>query len=283
MRNVDFYVDPEIALRIHKLRGTMRSKTGGMVFFDEKKSYIIHIDAAEVGLTPADLTVLLNKYVFDYPGAPLKRLQISISGGQIIQKGLLHKVVDLPFTIHAIPSITPEGLIRIHPVKTEILGLHVDALMKGLGLSLEKIIDLSKANGASVKGNDILLDPAKFLPPPEIEGHPSSIRVDPDALVQFFGSAETTQPAPLIPPDTAAPNYMFYKGGTLRFGKLVMLDAEMQIVDLDTADTFRFNLDRYLAQLVEGYSRTLPDQGLEVFMRDIDKLGKGRIQITSIH
>jgi hypothetical protein len=41
---------------------------------------------------------------------------------------------------------------------------------------------------------------------------------------------------------------------------------------MDPSDPFRFDLDRYLAQLVAGWSRTLPDQGLEVYMRDIDKV-----------
>ncbi|MEP6692781.1 MAG: hypothetical protein ABJD07_16610, partial [Gemmatimonadaceae bacterium] len=74
-----------------------------------------------------------------------------------------------------------------------------------------------------------------------------------------------------------SPNYMFYKGGTLRFGKMMMLDAEMQIVDLDPKDPFTFDLDRYNEQLVAGYSRTLSDLGLEVFMRDIDKVGASMI------
>jgi hypothetical protein len=65
---------------------------------------------------------------------------------------------------------------------------------------------------------------------------------------------------------------MYYKGGTLRFGKLLMLDAEMQIVDLNPEDVFRFNLSRYHEQLVAGYERTLQDDGLEVWMRDVDKL-----------
>jgi hypothetical protein len=60
---------------------------------------------------------------------------------------------------------------------------------------------------------------------------------------------------------------MYYEGGTLRFGKLLMLDAEMQIVDLDPSDPFKFDLDRYARQLVAGYSRSLADGGLEVFMR----------------
>ena len=66
---------------------------------------------------------------------------------------------------------------------------------------------------------------------------------------------------------------MFYKGGTLRFGKLMMLDAEMQIVDLRPSGFFGFSLDRYQEQLVAGYERTLPDMGLLVYMLGVEKLG----------
>ena len=95
-------------------------------------------------------------------------------------------------------------------------------------------------------------------------------------MVQAFGKTEPHERLhALVPPDTKAPNYMFYKGGTLRFGRLLMLDAEMQIVDLDPEDVFRFDLSRYNEQLVAGYERTLADGGLEVWMRDVDKLECG--------
>ena len=42
--------------------------------------------------------------------------------------------------------------------------------MRAFGLSLQKILDLSKAKGVTVKGNDLFLDPVKILPPPAIEG-----------------------------------------------------------------------------------------------------------------
>jgi len=274
MRNVDFYVDPEIPLRIRRLRGTMRSKAGGPVIFDDKSSFIIHIEAAEVGLSGNDLSLLLNKYVFAYPGAPLKHLRVSTAGNEIVQKGILHKVLDLPFEIRASLSITPDGRIRIHPTNTKILGLPMDKVMKGLGLSLDKIINLSKAKGATLAGNDILLDPEKILPPPSIEGRLTGIRVEGDQVVQVFGAASGEGSTTLVPPDPTARNYMLYRGGKLQFGKLLMLDAEMQIVDLDPADPFRFDPDRYKPQLVAGYLRMLASGGLEVNMRDIDKIGR---------
>lgn len=282
MRKVNFYVDPDVVLHIHALRGTMASRNGGPVLFDDKRSFVIHVADAEVGLTGRDLSALLNKYVFAYPGAPLRHLEVSTAGTEIVQKGILHKGVDIPFEIRAQLAITPQGLIRIHPTRTRILGVNGDALMRALNLSLEKLIDLSKAKGASVHGNDIFLDPTLILPPPAIDGHVTGVHVAGNEIVQRIGAPGASGTMrPLVPPDTTAPSFMYYKGGTLRFGRLLMLDAEMQIVELDRATPFAFDLDRYNAQLVAGYSRTLPDLGLEVFMRDVTKLGEHRTtQIT---
>jgi hypothetical protein len=281
MRNVDFYVDPEIVLHIHRLRGTIRSKGGGPVMFDDKRSLVIHLATGEVGLTASDITALLNKYVFAYKGAALSKLRVTIVGSQIVLTGTLHKVAALPFTIRAEVSATPDGHIRMHPVQTKIIGLGVTRLMRGLGMSLEKLVDLSKARGASAKGNDIYLAPDSILPPPAIEGRVTAVRIVGNEMVQTFGGEGT--PAQLSIPDSSQHNFMFYRGGTLRFGKLLMLDAEMQIVDLDPADPFRFNLDRYNAQLIAGYSRTLPDLGLEVYMRDIDKVKQSPSARPSLH
>lgn len=274
MQNVDFYVDPQIPLHITRLSGTMMSRSHGPVMFDDKRSFVIRVTAAEAGLTGPALSALLNKYVFNYPGSPITNLRVTVSGSEIIQKGTLHKVGALPFEIRASLSVTPDGRIRLHPTRTEIIGLHVDRLMNGLGLPLSKIIDLSKAKGATVSGNDIFLSPTAVIPPPEIQGHVTAVRVENNLVVMTFGTPAST---PMMAvPDTSAHNYMYYKGGTLQFGKLMMLDADMFITDLDPADPFHFDLDRYKPQLVAGYSRTLQSGGLEVWMRDIDKIGKAR-------
>jgi hypothetical protein len=275
MRRVNFYVDSEVVLHIRHLDGTMRSKKGGPIIFDDKKSFIITIDTAEVGMTGADLSALLNKYVFGYKGSPLSHLHLRTEGDHVVQTGRMHKLATISFEITANMDVTPEGLIRIHPTKTKIMGINGEKLMKFLGLTLEKLLDLKGAKGATVHGNDILLDPAKILPPPTIEGRVVAVRVDGDEVVQAFGEKEPhARVAALVPPDTNVKNYMFYKGGTLRFGRLLMLDAEMQITDLDPEEVFRFDLSRYNAQLVAGYERTLADGGLEVWMRDVDKLGE---------
>jgi Domain of unknown function (DUF811). len=111
-----------------------------------------------------------------------------------------------------------------------------------------------------------------------MEGVMTSVAVEGNYVVQKFGSPVATPAAP----DPTPSNYMFYHGGSIRFGRLLMTDAELQIVDLDPADPFRFDLDHYLDQLVAGYSRNNARGGLEAFMRDIDKVGKETVDIRSI-
>jgi hypothetical protein len=274
MQNVDFFVDPKVALHIRHLAGTMRSKTPGPIVFDDRSSFVFNVKSADVGMTGSDLAALMNGYVFNYPGSPLSHIRISVGDGEIVQKGTLHKIASLPFEIHATIASTPDGRIRLHPVRTEILGLHVDKLMHGLGLSLEKIISLSRAKGAKVDGNDIYLDPTAILPPPAIQGRISSVGIEGDQVVMHFGAGE---PPALRIPLSGAKNYMYYRGGTLRFGKLVMLDADMLITDLDPQDPFRFDLARYQPQLVAGYSKTLASGGLVVWMRDIDRVNRASL------
>jgi hypothetical protein len=61
---------------------------------------------------------------------------------------------------------------------------------------------------------------------------------------------------------------MLYRGGTLHFTKLYMPNAEMLVVDMNPDSPFDFDNPHYTRQLIAGYSKTLPDFGLEVWMPD---------------
>ena len=274
-RNVDFHIEEGVLLRIRRLDGEMHSLKHGVVDLDDKQSYVTAVDTGEVALAGADLTNLMNRHVLAYRGAPIKHLRVDIHDNQVRQRGTLHKGVDIPFDINATASATEDGQIRLHPTRIRIFGVDGAALMRALGINLEKMIDFSKATGIAVHGNDLFLEPLRILPPPAITGKIVSVRVDGDHLVQVFGrpaGADTMMRAALEPPEPLARNYMFYRGGTLHFGKLFMADAEMQVIDLDPSDPFDFDNDRYQRQLIAGSSRTLPSLGLAVYMPDAAKL-----------
>jgi hypothetical protein len=215
----------------------------------------------------------MNDHVFAYKGAPLRRLAFSTEDGKLRQTGVLDKAIDVRFTMTATPSLTDAGMIRIHPDRIRVLGAVGTKLMKVFDIDLDEVIDVSGARGVKVEGNDMLLDPSTLLPAPSMRGHITRLRVDSGALVQVFGGS-TASPGP-VPPDSAAVNYMLFVGGTLRFGKLSMAHADMLVVDADPSDPFDFSLGEYDSQLVAGWSSTLRDLGLEVFMPDLDDLRRG--------
>jgi hypothetical protein len=126
-----------------------------------------------------------------------------------------------------------------------------------------------------VKGDDIYLDPTKILPPPAISGRLTSVRVEGDALVQEFVTLpDDSVFSGYARADSAAPNYLFFRGGRLRFGRLEMRDTELQILDLDPSDPFDLFLAEYNKQLTAGYSRNRPNLSLQAFFPDYTKLGK---------
>jgi hypothetical protein len=271
MQNVDFHSAEGVVLRIRRLVGEMNSVKEGVVDFDDVSSYVIDVKSAEVGMTGSDLTNLMNRHVFNYKGSPLSNLRITIENGRLRQSGTLHKGVNIPFDMVAAVSLTSDGRIMLHASRVRILGVNGLALMKALGLSLEKMMDLSKARGVTVKGNDLFLDALTLLPPPRVRGRLSAVQLSGDQLIQTIGSASDS----LVPRqsiDPSATNYMLYRGGTLHFGKLFMTDAEMLVVDADLTDPFDFDNLNYHRQLIAGHSKTLPDLGLEVWMPDANSL-----------
>jgi hypothetical protein len=107
------------------------------------------------------------------------------------------------------------------------------------------------------------------LPPPRISGHITAIRLEGNNIVQVFGDPQK-QPWMRV----SAQNYMYYHGNRLQFGKLVMNDTDLLLIDSDPSDAFDFYLDHYKEQLVAGYTKTTPTFGLRVFMVDFNKLKK---------
>lgn len=270
MRNVLYHVDDRVVLEISHLRGALRpTHSGAPPWFDDPASFVLAIDTGDVAITPASLTALLNNYVFNYRGSPLKHLEVSIDEGELKQKGLLHKVVDLPFTIRAQLTTTDDGRLRMHPTSVKVMGLPMKGLMRLFGIELDNLVHVRAGRGIAIEENDFLLAPADLLPPPRIRGKLTGVRLEPDRIHQIFGgSTRDGARTSLRPSDPKARNYMFYRGRMLRFGKLTMADADLQIVDADPSDPFDFYLSHLNEQLVAGESRNQPDFGLLTTMPD---------------
>jgi hypothetical protein len=266
MRHVDYHIDSSIVLRTRFLRGELRpTSPEHPPYFDEKTSFTIVIDSADVAMSPQNLGDLLNRYTFAYPGSPLHHLKLSVEKGQLKQQGTLRGV---SFTILGDLSLTKTGELRLHPTSVKAVGMKVGGLMKFLGLNLEKLVKVQGARGVRIEKDDFYLDPAALLPPPLVKGKVNAIEVTDTALFLTFHPTDSTKVKELTVPNPKATNYMFYRGGVLRFGKLTMHDTDLLIVDAVPEDPFDFFLDQYNAQLVAGYSKNTPDHGLITVMQD---------------
>jgi len=270
--NVNIYLDPELILKVHHLSGKfLPLRKGEPPTFDDKRSYVIAVDSAQVSVSMASLSHAMNAYVFGDPHAPLKDLHVSAQGSQLKQEGKIRKGIGIPFEMLADVSPNADGKIRIHPTQIKVAHLPVKGLMKLFGLDTGNVINTKNTKGVTVDGNDILLDPTAMLPPPAMRGRISGVRISGDEMIQTFGTARLNEPD-----KPSKSNYMAYKGGVLRFGRMTMTDADMQLIDEDPTDAFNFFPDHYQDQLVAGYSKTTLSGGLRVYMPDYNKIPKQR-------
>lgn len=268
MHNVMYHFTDQVAVHLINVGGSLvPTKAGQFPVFDNKESFELHITAAEITMDPQSLANVLNTHVFTAKDAPLKDISVSIEKDHLKVKGKLHQKGDIGFETEGRLSATPEGKIRLHAEKIKALHLPVKGLMDLFGVDIADLIKNGKVRGVQTEKDDLILDPGEILPPPRISGKITDIHLEGNNIVQIFGE-------PKKYPWTKAPaqNYMAYRGNRLQFGKLLMSDTDLVIVDPDPRDPFDFYLDRYKDQLVAGYSKTTPSNGLRVYMVDFNKL-----------
>ena len=273
MRNVDLHITPLIDLQVRHLRGRFVAVgTRSAPYLDDPSSYTVAVDTGEVAVDLPSLNAIVNR-ALERARSNVRRVEISVDDtGQIRQKGVVKKGINVPFDMKASVSVTPDGLIRIHTESVKSFGVPVNPLLKVLRVKTADLIRVDPGHGIRVDGNDLLLDVSQLLPPPGFHGALTSVRVDRGALIQVFGSGAARP----ISPAATAKNHIYWRGGQLAFGKLTMTETDLELVDEDPQDSFDFSVNRWNEQLVAGYSKTTADRGLRAHMPDFDDLPGGR-------
>ena len=269
MRNVMYHFTDQVAVHILQLHGMLLpTQHTGLPVFDDVHSFTLAINSAAITIGTEALSNVLNQHVFAAPDAPVKEVTVTTAGNSVKVQGKLPAKGDIQFETEGTAVATPEGHIRIHTRKVTVAQVSVKGLMDLLGLNIAQLINTDKVRGVRLEGNDLVLDPALLLPPPRITGRVTEVQVQGDHILQVFG---TRPPASATSPHSG--NYMAYRGAAqLRFGKLTMSDTDLVLIDMDPQDPFDFFFEHYKEQLVAGYTKTTPDFGLRVFMRDFNKV-----------
>ena len=274
MQNVDLHVTPSIVLRIRHLRGRfVGTKADGIPFLDDKDSYVVVIDTGEIAMGMASLNALMSGHVLGGKRSNIDDLEITTDEeGRLVQKGDLDKKIDIPFKTKGEMSATPDGRIRVHTTSIKgPLGLPIRPLMKLFSIEMDDLVRVEPGHGVTVDENDLILDPQRMLPPPHIRGKITRVRVEGDFVIQTFGSGARVA----LDPPPISKNHIYWRRGELMFGKLLMANTDLELVDEDPADPFDFSVDRWNDQLVAGYAKNTPGRGLKSHMPDFNDLGPG--------
>ncbi len=271
MKDVRLHMDDGIVLDITRLRGEMVPvQTAQPPVFDDPRSYVLRVSSAKMSMPMSSLTSLLNDHVFAGEHAPLSDITVKVEDGRLEQKGTLHKGVALPFSMAATVSAAPDGRIRLHAQSASVLGIPSKKLMDIFGLSLDDVVKIKDQRGVEIDGDDVLIDPGRVLPPPRIQGKLTSVDLASGQLSMTMSAPGGTADARLAPADANARHYVYFAGNQIRFGKLLMTNADLQLIDADERDPFDFFPAKYRTQLVAGYSKNTPSGGLRTYMPDFN-------------
>lgn len=279
MRNVRLHAAPDVVLDVARLDGHLVTTRGDLPIFDDQQSFYVEVDHADLSASAASLTGLVRQ-AFAYKGAPIKDVRVAISEGKLQEKGKLHAGISVPFSMTA--DVAPhDGRILLRPEKMRVLGIPSVRLMKFAGIELDDLVTARPGRGVEVRDNELLLEPSQMLKAPQIRGRVTAARIEGDRLRLTLGDAP---PARDAAPADAPHNFIGFRGGQIRFGRLTMANADLQLIDADPSDPFDFYPEKYNDQLVAGYSRNTPDGALRTTMpdyNDIPKLKDGRLTVAS--
>jgi hypothetical protein len=271
MKNVMYHFTDHIAVHIVQLQGhLLPTKAGAIVFFDDKNSFILAMASAEISISCSDLARVLNDNVFSASDAPIKDVSIESKNNQLIIRGRLPQKAGVSFETTGTVSTDPDGRIRLHTEHLKAARVPMKGLLDLLGIDLSRLIDTKNIHGVAVDKDDLLLDPQQILPQPRIQGKVTSVRIQGNDIVQVFGD----KPSPNFAVRQSG-NYIAFRHGEMRFGKLTMHDADLIMIDMDPSDPFDFFLDHYQEELVAGYTKSTQQYGLRTYTRDYNKLRKG--------
>lgn len=268
--NVLFRYSPELSIYVVRLRGELLPTAGHSVpSFNDPASFVIATDAAEIRMTTAQLEVLMNAWLLRSPKAQIEHLRITASGDRLLLDGAMKKGIHLPFHAAATLGTTADNRIRITLQQVKTAHLPVKGLMDTLGISLQDLVSQKGLKGMSVDGDSFLIDPQTAFPSPQIRARLAGVRVAGDGIAITFGKGAPRLTNPL------AKNYIYLRGGSLRYGREEMTDADLMMIDSTPADPFDFYLREYWCQMVAGNIKVTPDRGLRVRVPDYAKLKPG--------
>jgi hypothetical protein len=277
LSNLHFRLTDEINMQVKELIGEAIPKGKSRIInFDDVNSFGINILSGEAFVRTEIMEYIFNNMVFNYDGSPLKNMKMEFfdddEDGKKIKKlrlsGDMKLVMWIGFEMIGKMYLDREKtLMIIEAERIKSLGNpYTKALLDAVGLNMEKLLPIPSGRGLTMVGNKIIVEPFKIFPPPTISGFISDMRVQNEGLQLFFSSNVKVNFPPL--PVRDVKNYLYLYQGDVKFGKLMMVDARLQMVDMTQKNDFDFYLKKYQLPLSVGHSKIMADGSVVAFIPD---------------
>lgn len=275
-KNIRFCWSQQICINTNHLSATaVATDHSGEVNFDNLNDFIVNVHNASVLISPQTLQGMFNESVFNFPGSNLRDLTVGIEKAgdlnHVKLTGSLKYFIWIPFEMDTNLGVDRKSNTLTIAVNT----LHVFGIIPATWLielkpfNLQKLLTLPPNKYLSVHQNIMLVKPFGLFPPPRISGQMSKITVMPKLIQLDFSGSE---PGSSNIPKPQAGNYIYLNGGTTQFGKLKMVETQIQVIDKHPSDLFQFSLLSYLSALPDSQVELLKNGGVTVAMPDLKNI-----------
>ena len=274
VHHVIFHEKSGLYLKAEWLRGRLYpSKPDVIPSLDDPNSFQVEIEDGRTEITLPSLSNVLSAGVLK--DSKLSNVQVSAKRPQEIQiSALLHALFPMPVELTGEIGTTADGRMSIHVTKLKVLKMPFKGLLGAMKISPASLMRVRNSRDIQINGDSIYVDPTSLLPAPRKLGKVREFRITKAGeLEQVYGNAPVEGPVDERLPDSNWTNFVKLSGGTIRFGKLVMNDADMVLIDTSQHDWLHFDLAHYRDQLTRGDMRMTTSGGLRVFIPDITKIG----------
>lgn len=252
-KNVIYRVDEDIVIGMPNLNADIQVYEPNQPFIPaNREDYIVRVHTGDFIIDQDSMAQIFNKYELTYPGCPLSDLKIEAKPGRLKMAGTLRKGIPLPFEMEGTLRPNGKGQIVLTPETVKSAGIPVKGLMNLIGLEVASLMNSRPNGGMKIDGNDIILYADKLLPSPAVSGFVSGVKVEAGKLVLTFDDQVRRDVPPL--PEPWAQNWILMHGGNVLINNDLIMDANMQMIDLNPKDPMHYYMPLYREQLEAGFT-----------------------------
>jgi len=281
LKNVRFCWSEKVCVNTERMTAGVIPVSGQEVNFDDINRFIVNVQNADVLISPTTMEGMFNESIFNYPGSKLRNLRVEIiqAGRQnhIKLSGSLKYLLWIPFEMDTDMHVDHKTNTLVISVNT----LHVFGFIPATWMielkpfRLEKLLTLPPNRYLTIHQNVMMVKPFGLFPPPRIDGQMSGIEVTPNMIMLHFRGNDMGFPKLPIP---GAQNYIYLVGGTTQFGPFKMLGTQVQVIDQNPGNLFRFSLMNYWHYVLLSRMQIQQNNAMVLWMPDHGSLAKYKRQ-----